>query len=203
MISLPKNSEVNKLLPKKLFYEKVYITSHIKQEFVEKIEKIIWKYKIAESNINVLKTEVVEEIEIFEIILKEKYNAKNILKIITKEIPYPILFMIKYENEFQYAIKYEEDIFFTEWDNELSFSFMGLNLEKIYENIVKVIANIEENTKSLKNELEKKQEIAKIENEIIKLENQIRKEQQFNRKVELNKKLLELKNEMEELNNNE
>lgn len=203
MINLPNECKVNKFIPKKTFYEKINISSIAKQEFIEKLEKITWKYKIAESNINVSKTENVEEIEIFEIILREKYDAKNILKIITKEIPYPILFMIKYENDYQYAIKFEENIYFSEWNNNLKFNFIDFNLEKVYENIVKLIANIESDNRSVQAELEKLQEISKIENEITKLENQIKKEEQFNKKVELNKKLLELKNKKEELKDNE
>lgn len=203
MIKLPEECEVNKLLPKKLFYEKVYIPTHIKQEFVEKIEKIIWKYKIAESNINIAKTESVEEIEVFEIILKEKYDSKNILKIITKEIPYPILFVITFENEYQYAIKFEENVYFSAWNNKLKFDFFGFDLGKVYENIVKTVTGLENNTKNVKTELEIQHKIAKIESEIAKLENQIKKEQQFNKKVELNKKLLDLKNKKEELKYNE
>lgn len=202
MINLPMECEVNKFLPKKVFYENVYISNTVKQEFVDKIEKITWKYKIAESNINISKTENVEEIEIFEIILKEKYNSKNILKVITKEIPYPILFVIKYENDYQYAIKYEENIYFAEWNEELKFDFTDFNLEKVYENIVKIIANINDNAKNIQSELERLQEIDNLQKEITKLENQIRKEQQFNKKVELNKKLLEFKDRMEELKNN-
>lgn len=202
MINLPKECEVNKFLPKKVFYENVYISNTVKQEFVDKIEKITWKYKIAESNINISKTENVEEIEIFEVILREKYNSKNILKVITKEIPYPILFVIKYESDYQYAIKYEENIYFSEWNEELKFDFTDFNLEKVYENIFKIIANINNNEKNIQVELERLQEISDLEKEITKLENQIRKEQQFNKKVELNKKLLEFKNRMEELKNN-
>lgn len=202
MIELPKECEVEKFLPKKLFYEKVYISNIIKQEFVDKIEKIIWKYKISENNINISKTENVEEIEIFEIFLKEKCNAKNILKIITKEIPYPILFMIKYGNEYQYAIKFEDNIYFSEWNDELTFCFIGFDLEKVYENIVKNITNIEDKTKDINQELKRQQEIVNIDNEVLKLENQMKKEQQFNKKVELNKKILELKNKKEEIKKN-
>lgn len=203
MINLPKECEVDKNVPKKIFYENVYISNTIKQEFVEKVEKITWKYKIAEGNINVSKTENVEEIEVFELILKEKYDSKNILKIITKGIPYPILFMIKYDNEYQYAIKFEENIYFSEWNDDLIFNFIDFNLEKVYENIVKTITNIKNDTRDIQVELEILQEISKIEKEIKKLENQIRKEEQFNKKVELNKRLLELKSKKEELKDNE
>ena len=202
MINLPKSCEVNKFIPKKTFYEKVNISKVIQQEFVDKVEKIIWKYKIFEENINVSKTENVEEIEIFELVLKEKYEGKNIIKVITKEISYPILFFIKFNEEFQYAIKYKDNIYFSEWNNNIKFNFVDFNLEKVYENIVKAITKIEDNIGDIEEELDKQQEIIKIQNEINKLENQIKKEQQFNKKVEINKRILKLKEKMEELSDN-
>ena len=202
MFNLPKECNVNKFIPKKTFYEKVNISKVIQQEFIDKVEKIIWKYKISEENINVSKTENVEEIEIFELVLKEKYEGKNIIKVITKEISYPILFFIKFNEEFQYAIKYKDNIYFSEWNNNIKFNFVDFNLEKVYKNIVKAITKIEDNIGDIEEELDKQQEIIKIQNEINKLENQIKKEQQFNRKVELNKRILELKEKMEILNVN-
>lgn len=199
MFNLPKECIVDKIIPKKIFYDNVNMTNAIKQEFINKVEKIIWKYKISEENINVAKTQNVEEFEIFELDLKEKYEVKNLIKVITKEIPYPILFFIKFNEEFQYAIKYKENIYFSKWNNNITFNFVDFDLEKVYENIVKAITNIENNIKNIQEALDKRQEIIKIQNEINKLENQIKKEQQFNRKVEINRKILELKNKMEEL----
>lgn len=203
MFNLPKECNVNKFIPKKTFYEKVNISKVIQQEFIDKVEKIIWKYKISEENINVSKTENVEEIEIFELVLKEKYEGKNIIKVITKEISYPILFFIKFNEEFQYAIKYKDNIYFSEWNNNIKFNFVDFNLEKVYENIVKAITNIEDNIENIQGKLDKQQELIKIQNEINKLENQIKKEQQFNRKVEINKRILKLKQKKEELSTNE
>lgn len=125
MIELPRACVVDKFIPKKTFYEKVNISNSIREEFTDKLSKIYWRYKISEDTINVSKTEDIEEIEIFELELKEKYNCKNVIRVITKNIPYPILFYIRYENDFQYAIKYNEEIYFSEWNNELTFSFNG------------------------------------------------------------------------------
>ena len=202
MIDLPKECLVNKYIPKRTFYEKVNISKAIQQEFVDKVEKIIWNYKISEESINVSKTENVEEIEIFELVLKEKYEVKNIIKVITKEISYPILFFIKFNEEFQYAIKYKDNIYFSEWNNNIKFNFVDFNLEKVYKNIVKAITKIEDNIGDIEEELDKQQEIIKTQNEINKLEKQIKKEQQFNRKVELNKRILKLKETMEDLSDN-
>ena len=199
MIELPNSCKVNKIIPKKTFYEKVNVSNTIKEEFVEKLNKIYWEYKISENTINIAKTDNIEEIEVLELELKEKYNCKNIIRIITKNIPYPILFYIKYENEFQYAIKYDEEIYFREWNNEISFNFSTLNLKTMYDNIVKSIINIDYSIKNLDNEIKKQNEMIKLENEIKKLESKIRLEKQFNIKVQYNEKINKIKKELEEL----
>lgn len=199
MIVLPKACVVDKFIPKKTFYEKVNISYSIREEFTDKLSRIYWRYKISEDTINISKTEDIEEIEIFELELKEKYNCKNLIKVITKNIPYPILFYIKYESEFQYAIKYNEEIFFSEWNNDIGFTFNGLNIEMIYDNIVKAITNIDKSVNDLEGEIQKQNEILKLENEIKKLESKIRSEKQFNIKVQYNEQIAELKKKIEEL----
>ena len=199
MLELPKNCVVDSFIPKKTFYERVNISTTLKQEFINKLEKIIWKYKISQDNLNIAKTDEVEEIEIFELVLKEKCDVKNIIKVITKEIAYPILFKINYKNEYMYAIKYESDIIQTEWNENKEISINGLDLNAVYENLVKQIAGIDNNSIDVKKELEKIKEIELLEKEINKLKSNIEKEKQFNRKVELNKKVRKLEKEMEAL----
>lgn len=202
MIELPKECIVDKFIPKKIFYEKVSLSTNLKQEFVDKIDKIYWKYKISEDTLNISKTENVEEIEVFEIELRDKYNCKNVIRTITKNIPYPILFYIKFGNDFQYSIKYNDEIFFSEWNKEITFIFNGLNIGIIYDNIVKKIANIDDNVNALENEIQKQNEITSLESEIRKLESKIRSEKQFNIKVQYNMQIIELKKKIEELKNN-
>ena len=122
MLELPQNCLVDRFIPKKTFYERVNISTTLKQEFINKLEKIIWKYKISQDNLNIAKTDEVEEIEIFELVLKEKCDVKNIIKVITREIAYPILFIVKFNEEFQYAIKYKDNIYFSDWDNNIKFN---------------------------------------------------------------------------------
>ena len=107
-MKLPESARVNKFIPKTQFYNRVYVTKKLKDDFVNKVQKIVWQYKLAEDTINIKKTEEVEEIQIFDIKLKEKITPKNILQIIDKTIPYPILFIINFQDEKQYAISLKE-----------------------------------------------------------------------------------------------
>lgn len=199
MIILPKECVVDKFIPKKIFYEKVSLSSNLKQEFVDKVDKIYWKYKISEDTLNISKTENVEEIEIFELTLKEKVNCQNIIKVITRNIPYIILFEIYYNDEVQYAIKHNDDIYFTNWNEKIDFNFNGIDLNVVYENIIRSVTNISEQSNNIDEELEKDKKLKEVQKEIERLENKMKAEKQFNKKVELNKQIIEKKHELENI----
>ena len=200
MINLPNSCEVNKFIPKKTFYEKVNISNSAKQDFIDKLEKIYWKYKLSEDTINITKTEDVEEIEIFELLLKEKCDVKGLIKVITKEIPYVILFIIKYNNEFQYAIKVDDNILITSWNEEKAFKFIGLNLKEVFNDIVRKIIN-DNSTENITKVLEINKQKEELEKKISNLKSKINKEIQFKKKVELNHELRKLEKALEELLN--
>ena len=200
MIKLPESCEVNKFISKKTFYEKVNISSSAKQDFIDKLEKIYWKYKLSEDTINITKTDDVEEIEIFELVLKEKCDIKSLIKVITKEIPYIILFLVKFNDEFQYAIKVDDNILISNWNEEKDFKFVGFNLKEVYNDIVRKIIN-DETTNNIKDVLEINKQKEELEKKINILKSKINKEIQFKKKVELNQELRILEKDLEELAN--
>lgn len=191
MIELPKSCVVDRFIAKKKFYERVNISKLVKEQFVKYLNRITWKYKISQDTLNINKTKEVEEIQVIELLLEEKFDTKDIIKIITKCIPYPILFYIKYENEFQYAIRYNDEIFYSEWNKDIDFSFSGLNLEMVYKDIVRKTNSIED-IANIDNEIQKRNQIKELEKEIKVLDNKIHKEKQFKKKVEYNHKRNEL-----------
>ncbi|TRZ94937.1 DUF4391 domain-containing protein [bacterium] len=197
---LPRAAFVNKFIPKNKFYEKAVLSAKLQKEFVDKIQKITWKYKLAESTVGITKTDKVIEIQIFEIELKEQVIPRNVLKVIDKAIPYQILYRFIYKENEAYGItlkenKNAENYYFTEWNEKKIFDFTGIDLEKVYQKIVKTFIPSEVQTKSsFKEIIDTDNKIKALENEIDALGSRILKEKQFNRKVELNKILLERKN---------
>lgn len=200
MIELPKKCEVNKFIPKKVFYEKVGVSSTIKDDFVNLVDRITWLYKLSPDTIGISKTDKVEEIEIFQIDLKEKKVPTTILKTITKGIPYKILFVLKYENELCYSVKVE-DFYTSEWNVKLEFDYNAINLELVYENIVKNIIGENDNNNSFDDIIDNKKNILELEKKINNLKVKLKNEKQFNKKVELNKELNKLLIELEVINN--
>ena len=197
MIKLPKKCEVNKFLPKKIFYEKVGISSSIKNDFTNLVEKITWLYKLSPDTIGISKTEEVEEIQIFQIDVKDRKIPINIIKFITKVIPYKILFIVKYKKDYCYAVKVD-NVYYSEWNDNIKFEFNAINLEVLYENIVKSIIKENNNLKDFNKIIENENRKIELNRQINILKNKIYNEKQFNRKVELNIELNKLEERLNE-----
>lgn len=201
--NLPKQAYVNKFIPKNKFFTKTTVNSKLKQEFSDSINRITWTYKIAESTININKTDKVEEIEIFELELKEKIIPKNILKIIDKTIPYPILYVFRYEKHTAYGITLKEDsnqrYYFSEWDEDKQFTFLGINLERVYQGIITTFIDINPEGKNFDTIVTIDKQTEALKKEISILKNKVKNEKQFNKKVEFNKTLLEKKKNLESI----
>ena len=200
MLDIPKKCYVNKFIPKKVFYEKISISQSVKEEFTNQVDRITWLYKISPDTIGISKTNNVEEIEVFQLDLKEKIIPKNVIKVITKGIPYKILFLLKYDEEYCYLLKID-DIYNLQWNKAINLDFNAINLEVLYENIVKTIIGKKDDNRNFEIIIEEKNKIDDLNKKIINLRNKIKLEKQFDRKLELNTELNKLLKEMEEINN--
>lgn len=201
--ALPSQAYVHRSIPKNTFFGKTAISTKLKKEFTDQIQKITWEYKIAQDTIGTSGTPAVEEIQIFEIQLKEKLIPKNVLKVIDKTIPYPILYVFTYDGHTAYGITLKGDgsqrYYFSEWDKEQVFSFSGATLERIYQDIITTFINISPSGKDFATIVETDKRIEVLEKEISALKNKIKNEKQFNRKVEFNKTLLDKKKSLESI----
>lgn len=215
MINIPDRALLNRRIPKAKFYEQIGVDSKLERKFIDEIDNIIWKYKLSQETTNLKPTKKVEEIQVFEISLKEKYISKEVLENIDRVIPYPILYILKYKDNIKLAIAYKErnkidenkmvvhSYYQSEWIKEYELAvdiLKGLSLEDVYDNLLRQLIPIEN---TLEDDIEKliklneKQE--NLKKEIEKLEKKVKREKQFNRKVDLNIELQKKKKELEEL----
>lgn len=200
-LPLPDSAFVNRFIAKTKFYEKATISSKLKEEFVHKIQKITWQYKLSENTLGINKTAAVTEIQVFEIELKEQVIPKNILALIDKIIPYQILYQFRFNEQTAYAITLKglmdikkskpTDYYFSEWNEPVQFDFTGTDLEQVYQKLIKAfIKKPTTQQNDFRAVIETDQQIKQLKKDIALLTNKIRQEKQFNRKVELNKTLL-------------
>ncbi|MCT4697572.1 DUF4391 domain-containing protein [Tenacibaculum haliotis] len=207
---LPIQTKKDKSIPKNAFY--AYATAKQKQLFVDVVDKIRWQNKLATDTINLEGIEV-QEIQIFEIKLKQRKNIESVLPIIEKAIPYHIIFIISFNDEVmlytsqKHAHPVNENnavvdwVFKTDWFSSEKEKYqldLKVSLDKIFEDFCFKISNnssinSEENLKAL---IEKEQKIEELRNQISKIETQIKRTKQFNKKQPLNSNLNLLKTEL-------
>ncbi len=215
MLGLPQSTEFNRRIPKQKFYENLIISPTLKRVFVEQIRVIWWRSKIAPSTTNFAAGETVTEIEVFEVCLSAPQLDEAVLRQIDKEIPYHILFLLEYEEQYQAWTAYKEaagsgtnafkvgTYYHTDWMEEaaLPLKLDGLNTDKVYENFVRQIAGetLSGGGETLKESVERDKRRQELQKQIAALQVKVRREKQLNKQVQLNAELKRLKKELEEL----
>jgi hypothetical protein len=212
--NLPERVRVNRVVPKNAF--DTFTNSKQKQLFTDFIKRITWSYKLSETTTN-LPAKEIKEIQIFYIELKQRENIRDILNIIDKSIPYPIIFLVNYEEDYFFSISTKhphpvnENISVIDWTfesdwlikqelNNITLS-LNNNLDNVYEEFCFQIAG--ENKFSSLVELVEYQEKQKIlETAIDQIQKKMKSSKtQFKEKVQLNQELNQKKKELDALLN--
>lgn len=211
MLGFPQTTEFNKRIQKQKFYEKLDVSPALKRVFVEQIKVIHWRNKLAESTLNISAGQTVKEIELIEIKLTQPQLDEAVLRLIDKEIPYHILFVLSYGNKVQAWTGYKEasesgkkafkvnKYYHTEWmlEDELILDIEGLNLDAVWDNFIIQVGGVElEQGNDLSEQIELEERKAKLIREIEKLEKQARNEKQPRKKFELAQRVKALKEKL-------
>lgn len=101
----PEAAKFGRVIPKEKLYSQAGANAELKQLFVEQVAQIKWTYKLAESTINLAKTEQVHELEVIHIKLKAQILDEKILTAIDKAIPHPTLFMLTRDSKLGDKVK--------------------------------------------------------------------------------------------------
>ena len=214
MLGFPVSTEFNKRIPKQKFYDNLDVSPTLRRVFVDQIRLVYWRNKLAASTLNIAAGEVVSEVEVFEVRLNEPKLDEAVLKQIDKEIPYHILFILTCDGKAQAWIGYKEAAasgsnafkvsryYHTDWmpEDELQLRIDGLNMDAVYESLVRQIAGDKlqaDSGESLKESVERDEKIKNLKKQIEVIQGKIRKEKQLNVQMKLNGELKKLKKELE------
>ena len=212
MLGFPVSTEFNKRIPKQKFYDNLDVSPTLRRVFVDQIRLVYWRNKLAASTLNIAAGEAVTEVELFEVRLNEPKLDEAVLKQIDKEIPYHLLFILTCDGKAQAWIGYKEAAasgssafkvnryYHTDWmpEDELQLHIDGLNMDAVYESLVRQIAGdklLSESGESLKESVERDEKRKQLEKQIATLESKMRKEKQLNRRMEMNAELKKMKGE--------
>lgn len=211
----PASTSVDKRIPKQKFYEHLTLSPQLKRCFVDGIRLIYWRNKISEDTVHIPKGEQVTEIEVFEIKLSGQDVDEAVLQQIDKEIPYHIVFLLEHEGKYQAWTVYKESAagagafrvrtyYHTDWVaiEELPLRIEGLDLDRVYENLVRQIAGdvLAANAgETLQETVAKDARRQELQRRIVLLEAKVKKEKQFNKQVQMSTELRALRRELESL----
>lgn len=226
MFGLPESTVFGKKIQKQAFYKNANVTSAIKRMFVDCIESITWQNKLSPSTgenngtLAVSKGEVVQELEVLEIVLRDNVKQlSELLSVMDKASPHHALFVVTLEEESQMWIGYKdilvtnsgksfnvtEPIYFhTEWKNRdsIKLNLQGISIDDIYENLIRYIQPKLFNRRqeeSLKQCISRFNEYEARDNERCVLRNKMDKEIQINRKIEIKEQIKKLNSQIKEL----
>ncbi len=92
LFAYPKQAEFGRVLPKNKIYEHSGANTRLKDLFVEQVEQIVWRYKLAPETINLAAKPGVPEIQVFAIQLKTPELHHDVLRCIDGAVQFPIVF---------------------------------------------------------------------------------------------------------------
>ena len=205
----PDKTIVKKRLPKKLLYDNLNINTTLKRKFIDQINAIYWQYKLTAKSLGVAESDMIDEIEVFEIELTTKNFDSSILRLIDRGIPYHTIFILTYEGESQLWIAYKEktsgdtlsvsSYYHTDFapSESINLSAEGLSLDEVYANLFYAISGLQKDcSKPLKDAIIEYEKHQKLEKEIARLEKQLRKETQPKKKFELHQQIQLMRKEL-------
>ena len=199
MYSLPISTERKQQLPKKAIYAKFGLKPSQRESFDADIARLDIVAVISPATVPALAPgNEVKELYVLAVQMKRKdYNAKNIL-LLTQLIPQKIVFALQYEKQTQFAV-FHTKLIMSVWQltEGATLPLSGLNLDTVWENIVKDIGQIEvvgENT--LAEQIAADDRKAKLLAQIAALERKMANEKQARRKREYFEQIKNLKQEI-------
>ncbi|MDP2067042.1 MAG: DUF4391 domain-containing protein [Hydrogenophaga sp.] len=215
LFAWPSQAAVARPVAKAKIYAHAKPTAALRTLFVEQVESITWAYKLAPETINLPAKPDVPEIEVFEIALKLPDVNHSVLRCIDKAIPFPILFVLRYDGHSQPVAAYKRpsdaasgqwvvgDYHAAPWQNDgvaRPGLPMALDLQGLYEQLLRQhLAVPERPGESLRDQLDRLSLVSAKQAAAAKLETRLAQEKQFNRRIEINAQLRTILTELHAL----
>ena len=210
MFGFPVDSEIKKIVAKDALLGRVGLlapaSTSQKATFNEDIAQVTITNVVSTKNLPVMAGTRVKGFYVARVSMKRKqFNPKNVETLLHRIGQKNILLALSYGDVVRFALKYDEHIVVSkDWvlAGEFRFSFSGLNLDDVWNGIVKQVAGGPWNEAlSVAENLDIQEHIAKLQKEIANLEKKARSENQparklefFNRKRDLESQLTECQN---------
>lgn len=187
MLGLPKNTELNKQLPKKAIYAKFQMNTAARDKIDSDIARIAIVNEVSPTRVNIASGEKVTGFYVLLVTLKKRdFDEKNIITL-SKLIPQKMVMVLEYDNQAKLVV-FHTKLMQSEWveKEKLSLELKGLNLDTVWENIIVQIGGLTvEQGHSLDEQIIIDEQRNKLQKEIARLEKLARAEKQPKKKFEI------------------
>ena len=189
MLGLPKNTELNKQLPKKAIYEKFHMNTAAKNKLDSDIARISIVNEVSPARISIAPGEKVKSFFVLLVTLKKREFDEKKFITVSKLIPQNMLMILEYSGQVKLAV-YHKKLMLTEWQSpeNLSVELKGLDLDTVWENMIIQIGQIQLSDGNTLDE----QIFLDEQKEITRLEKLARAEKQPKKKFELVQRIRKL-----------
>ena len=198
MYGLPEAVMIRQQLPKKLLYEKFELNASKKKSIDETIHKMVIVGEISPETINIAPTNEISRIFVIEVELQTTdYNPRT-LEILFKLIDQKIILILKKDTKAKLSV-FQGTLLEEEWDDQenVSIPIIGLDLERVWNNIVRKIGRLDNDpSKDLNEQIMQCIERQKIIEKIETLDRKMRSERQSKKKSEYYEQILQLKSKL-------
>lgn len=198
MLGFPKNTEMNKQLPKKAIYTKFQMNTAAKEKIDSDISKISIVNEISPLKLHISEGKTVKAFYVLLVSLKHKnFDEKNIITI-SKIIPQNLLMILEYNDEARLAVYYNKLMLSQCQKTEnIAIELEGFDMDQVWENIILQVGKINiDDGNTIEEQIAINDKNEKIQKEIEKLDKKARAEKQPKKKFELVQRINELKKEL-------
>lgn len=211
----PKSAAFGKILPKAKIYDHARASARLKQLFVDQVEQVIWRFKLAPETINLPATKNIVEIQVFGVTLRSANLDEDVLRAIDNAIPYPLIFELANGGKRKCIAAFKRpseadgekwvvsEYFSTDWesvDNPRVPLPTALNLGGLYDRLLTALMPPEAGAAGpLEGRVRHIEALRAKEREIERIKRRLDREQQFNKRVAINAELRAAINELSEL----
>lgn len=203
MLGLPKSTELSKQLPKKAIYAKFNMNTAAKERFDADISRISIIAEISPATTNIAAGESVSAIFALLVLLKRQDYDERTIAQLSKLIDQNLVLVLECDGKRKLAV-FRTKLLQGEWQpsEDCKITLAGLDLDAVWENIIKDIGEIEiTGEHTLDEQIAVDERKIKLTKEIARVEKLARKERQPKKKFELASQVKMLQKQLQELSN--
>lgn len=202
MLGLPSTTEVDRVLPKRAFYEHLQLDPATRRSFVDDIESITLRNSIKPSTTGIPAGDVVQEVLVLEVALKGATVPKAALAAIARSNPHRLLFACTWDGKACLAVLLG-NLVVGQWQDagKLALGLDPIGMDQTWDRMASQVAYGDEGRagETVEERHATDEKIERLKERLAKVEARHRKEKQFARRNRLFDEVKALQEEIRQL----